>query len=170
MNQPPSHHPDTNPRVGTLTTDIGDAHFASLGRLTVQFALLEHGLARLIHAMLGADSVRATIVTADLPFKGRASVAAALYRQRILGSPNRVERMAKIIGAACKAEADRNTLIHSTWMAAGRGEDPYRTKISARNNRLVIHDVQVPAAEIEAVTARLAALTFDVLTLEQEFI
>jgi hypothetical protein len=156
------------PPAGTLTTAIPMEYLVSLGRLHVQFALLEHRLAQLIKALLGGDSVRSTIATANMRFQTLVDVCSSLYRHRLLNAPDRIARMEAVLGNACAAEAQRNQLVHSMWIAGDAGA-VYRTKINAGQKKgLVVHDEQMTVEDIEAVVSRLAEVTFDVMKLGQE--
>src|SRR5882672_1178502 len=101
--------------MGTLTTAIGDKHLIALGKITVNFQLVEHHLAKMVWALLGNDIEAARTVTAELPFKTLVAVASSLYRLKVT-KPASVVKMQDVMSRACAAENERNQMIHSTWI------------------------------------------------------
>jgi len=156
--------------MGTLTTAIGDKHLIALGKITVNFQLVEHHLAKMIWALLGNDMEAARTVTAELPFKTLVAVASSLYRLKV-AQPASVAKMQDVMSRACAAEGERNQMIHSTWIANSPTDDPGRLKSTAKlKHGLKHHYEEVPVAALESSATRLSEVAFDLVTLEMEFI
>jgi hypothetical protein len=155
---------------GTLTTDVGEKHLIALGKITVNFQLVEHHLAKLIWALLASDLEVARTVTAELSFRTLVAVASSLYRLRV-SKPASISAMEDVMRRACKAEEKRNTMIHSTWIAGDPSEDPGRLKSTAKlKHGLKHHYEEVPVKDLERIATDLSEVAFDLVTLEMEFV
>ena len=89
----------------------------ALGRLTVNYSLLEENFILLITALLGVDFKIGDIITCKQSFSGLLKLSDALFRQKI-DDQELLEQLRLVINQASKCAERRNSLIHSMWYFA----------------------------------------------------
>ena len=156
-------------RRGSLTTPIDDEHLAAIGRVSVNFALLEFQLAEALRAALGADMSAGRIVIAHLSFRRMLDVLASLARLRLANDP-RLDDLEDVLSAASAAEDSRNQLLHSTWIAGAPHQEVSRFKTTAKRAKgLEIQAEAVSVDRINATAEQIAEATFDMAEVQYWF-
>jgi len=113
-----------------LKSAIPDESLAPLGKVVANFAVLESeldtGIWLLLFGNSSAEQRTGQIVTANLSFRNKIALFSSLYQHRFPANKpfDALKEMRKKLN---EANAKRNDLIHSTWLAADK-------KLSTRSN------------------------------------
>jgi len=138
---------------------ISDEHLRALGRVTVNFSLLEFHLGWYVSILLGEDSGTGQIVNAQLSFKTQIDLLMSLARYKIKEQIV-TEQLEDLIRRAKDIEDRRNQLVHSAWLLKeGAAEGVIRLKITARAKHGLKHTrEEVRAANIDAFATEIQGL------------
>lgn len=157
--------------MGRLSTKIPQRYLVALGRVTVNFQLLEHHLAKVARAAISSNVDIGRIITSELRFQGLLDAVAGLYSHHVRDA-DRVRAMKRVLKRASDAEAERNRLLHSLWIGGSDARRrPYRVKVTVRRKRGLAFDAEyVPLSRLTRLSARLEEIAFDVIDIEVEIL
>jgi hypothetical protein len=92
---------------------LGDDYLRAIGRITVNFSLLETYVSFSIWNLLGTDQRLARACLARTSFQNQLHLLASLARERM--TQQEVNQMDGFIKKASDAELQRNEITHSSW-------------------------------------------------------
>ncbi len=143
-----------------------DDHLKQLGRVTVNFQLMEVYISFFLWALVDSeDQGKGQILTSKMPFSRICDVALALMKRKFADNHvDVVRRIEQHIKKASQLEQDRNTMLHSVW-AVGTAEDPStRLKyiISRRKGFEVVVE-QVSPGDIQSIADDMKKLSEEFL-------
>lgn len=146
-------------KIIEMSSTLSEKHLAEIGRVTVQFALLEFHIRELVHWLLDRPSNVAAVITSELSFRNLYQLASALIKER---SPELSAEFRLILKAVSMAEDRRNQISHSLW-GSGGGAVAVRTKYSAKVGRgLHLAREEMTAEDIFQVSALVSVAAYDV--------
>jgi hypothetical protein len=146
-------------------TALPDEALAEIGRITVQFAILEFYLARLVHGLLEQTGDVGWIVTSELSYPKLQDLSMSLVMD-IHGTAKAAEYR-EVLREVSQAEADRNVVSHSQWgILMPKGEpllirSKYTAKrkkgLSRQRQELTVEDLHAMAYNIAIAAHELRA-------------
>jgi len=120
--------------ISSKTTALPDEALTEIGRVVVNFVILESELFVLIHGLLGTKPEVSRIVTSELSFRNLVDLSASLMKQ-VYGKKE-FDAYKKVAIFAIEAEEKRNRIIHSIWgRQSGEGKIAVRTKHTAKRGK-----------------------------------
>ncbi len=148
--------------------------YGAIGRISVEFNLLEFLVRVCIPVLLGTDNDRGTVVSSEMQFRQLLNTFAQLYRRRFpfkkkdFSGPQEGElaEFTKLVRRIRKVEEERNGVLHSMWDPVGgkatvfgqkwgvRGDEWYQPRFAERS----VEDFDHLADKIESVAEEVAAL------------
>ena len=93
---------------------VPDTHLLQIGRMTVNFGMLESGLKHIIYETLGGQHM-GQVVVADTNFKALTDLTNSLFIQYCRHQPLRDELWNILHGSVQEARTRRNKIMHATW-------------------------------------------------------
>lgn len=126
---------DERRKVLEMSTALSEEPLAEIGRVTVQFALLEYHVRELVHWLLDRPPNVAAVITSELSFRALYQLASALIKEQ---SPELSADFKEVLKSIVKAESRRNQIVHSLWGSLGPNL-VMRTKYSAKVARGLQH-------------------------------
>ncbi len=146
-------------KIIEMSSTLSDKHLAEIGRVTVQFALLEFHVRELVHWLLDRPTNVAAATTSELSFRNLCQLASALMKERF---PRFSSDFKVILKTVRTAEERRNQISHSLW-GGGGGALVVRTKFSARVARgLHLTREEMTVDDIFQVSALVSVAAYDV--------
>jgi hypothetical protein len=100
----------------------GDVFSSAIGRIALNFSDLEDQVSTAIIKLLKLEEKTGDIVTAEMSFKNKLHMMAALVRHFIptiqfnTGENNPDEELSELIKFCTKSEQLRNQIMHSSWV------------------------------------------------------
>lgn len=156
----------------TVQSPIDRALLEPLGRVTANFALLEEVLAIVICFLLyensEAEKETGRIVTAELSFRRKVQLFSALFVHRF---PEKgIEQIKELRASLCKAEENRNIVIHSGWEpTSDRAEgQSVRKKTTAKRKGLSTTTQVMDQEGLDEVAAQIGKATAELLAFMPE--
>jgi hypothetical protein len=143
---------------------LPDEILLAIGRITVNFAILELAIAGYIDALLAPqhqDVGRA--VTANMSFKNLVNLLSSLHRLRV---DDQVEqkRLDALLAGALTLEERRNVVTHSRWALDQDPREVVRWKTTARREKgLHDHFQKMTDAELHSLANELTQLYADMM-------
>ncbi len=124
--------------------EIPDEHLVALGRITYEYASLDHALKSCVGAMLTTDGGVNDIVCASTPFRALLDLAWSLATYRY-GESQLATDLKAAIREAQRAATKRNTIVHSMWLVNPRPADNFSVRhgylsINARREKGLQYD------------------------------
>lgn len=160
----------TRSKPRRMKSSVDPAVLEPLGRVVVNFNLLESMLSLSICQLLGCEQRIGQCVTEQLAFKGLLNAFCSLYRLRA-SDPNIVASVQSLRTRFEAAEQKRNELLHSIWMMGPTKGLSTRVKYRARAKKgWTVHLTDMSAADVAAVADEMEALTSEVPTLLSTFL
>lgn len=152
---------------GKMKSRIDSVLLESIGRMTVDFAMLEHSLSFFIWQLMGYKQFVGQAVTAQLSFRQLIDIFASLFRLCI-GNNTKLKEIVRSLNHAAKR---RNQIVHSFWGAGGKQGLSMRFKITAKaknglqhqSEKVTVEDIQKFAEEIESLSYKMTCLMVKVL-------
>jgi hypothetical protein len=125
---------DIDEIIATLRgTAVSEEFLVEIGRIVVNFALLERELFSLIHGLLKTSEETSRILTSELPFRTLLDLSASLVKQ--IHGVDEAERYKEVLKIASGAEDERNLIVHSIWGINLGGNTIIRTKHTAKRRK-----------------------------------
>lgn len=128
---------------------VSEEHCLAIGRITVAFSELDSWLSSFIWALIGPfdEQHLGQIVTAELSFRQKIDLLAALFKYRCKDIAKQLELRALLTKIA-ELEQKRNTIQHSLWIRQSENaEEVIRLKITAKRKNGLIHSKKVVTVE-----------------------
>jgi len=145
------------------STAVSEAFLVQIGRITVQFALLERDLIELTHHLLGAPEAITRCVTSELSFRGITQLAASLLRTH---HPEELETFRLLLKDVAQCEERRNAITHSrygSWCNEVGEDVVIRTKYSAKQTKgLSLQRELMTVGDLATIADEIAIATFEV--------
>lgn len=151
------------PKRAVITADFDPDILRALGRIVVEFNLLEASLSIAIQLALSGNSASAEIVIAELSTKNRADILFSILRS-YNSAPDVVKRLDAIRVAVTQAEADRNRYLHSVWSPEAAGTVAARKASAKGKHGLVVRRDVLGIAEINEAADRFHAIAEQLVT------
>lgn len=150
-----------------MVPGIDPSLFEPIGRITVNFAMLQGMVESAIHLLLfgnGSGEWRAgQIVTAELSFRRAVELFSCLYRHRFRGQHE--DALSAICNKLSDCEAERNRITHSHW-----GGGSMRFKITAKQKGWHMQAQKMGRDDITAIGDKIAAVAVDLQDFMLEFV
>jgi hypothetical protein len=142
---------------------LPDEILLAIGRITVNFAIVEGVIAFYIEALLAPrdpdDVGRA--VTASMRFKNLVNLLSSLHRLRV-DDQNEQKRLDTLLERALALEEKRNLVTHSRWGVGQNAEKVTRWKTTARKKKGLHDEFQkMTADELHSLADELTQLHAD---------
>ncbi len=149
--------------MGKLELPPSDEHLRSIGRITVNFALLEEILSLCIRALMKSEQQVGHIITAGLSFKQKVALFSSLYRYKVHSTEEPAE-LKNLLSRVAQAEEKRNATIHAIWGPGTTKETVTRVKTTAkRSSGLKLHFQEMSVQDLDEIADFIADVTNDVL-------
>ncbi len=149
--------------MGKLELPVSDEHLKSIGRITVNFALLEEILSLCIRALIKSEQQVGHILTAELSLKQKVALFSSLYKYRVHNTEEPPE-LKKLLSRVAQAEEKRNTTIHALWSTGSTKEMVTRVKITAkRSSGLKFHFREMSVQDLDEIANFIADVTNDLI-------
>lgn len=141
------------------TTALSNDHLTEIGRITANFAILEHELKILIQKLLKKNDNISRAVTSELSFRSILSLASTLVTETM--GKTKKDTFLALIPLITNAESKRNQIIHSLWGSYSK-KVAIRTKYTAKiksglkfqRQEITVDDLIKIASEISLVAYR----------------
>ncbi len=111
--------------------DFGNQMAEAIGEVTINFADLEDDVSAAISFLLKRGDDVGRIVTAELSFKGKLNLVAAVFRH-LTPESERLESLRELLGLCLKIEGIRNQVVHSSWIRHVDNPKVIRRKFTAK--------------------------------------
>jgi hypothetical protein len=125
-----------------------DARTHQLGRVVVNFQVLETFLAFHTWHLIPTDPKTGAIITSQLSFDRLLTVFHLLMKEKVAHVPALAEQLAALSSRAAELEQQRNTLMHSAW-ASDESGNVSRLKWSASRRKGL--NIQAPDTSIDEI-------------------
>jgi hypothetical protein len=133
----------------------------AIGRVTVNFALLEHTISSFIWGFL-SDQLVGEIVTAELSFKAKVTLLMSLQKNANEGA-DRNAQLEALLNRALGLEGRRNSITHSYWATGGEDDTATRLKTTAKMSKGLKHQQEdLSARDVEEIAMQIGRLTFEI--------
>src|SRR2546426_3543465 len=145
-----------------LKAPVPDDCLRAIGRITVNFVLLEQSIAFLVWQLIGAQQRVGQAITSELSFRQLVALASSLHRQfDVVGDAS--DQLEEILNRAVKAEENRNRIIHSFWGPGHTSDSITRIKTTAKKAAGLKHQFeQMRAADLDGVADSMAAVADEI--------
>ena len=129
-----------------LGAPLPDEYYRAIGRITVNFSVLEGAVAQCVGQLLSNDQGFAQVVTSELSFKLTMTILHGLVKRQL---PDKEKRkpIDDVLNRARAAEDKRNMIIHSEWSPKGAEGRITRIKFTAKVKRGLRHKFDEMSAE-----------------------
>lgn len=98
---------------------LDDDHFRAFGAIIHAFARHEALMVGAISKLVGANVVQITMVTAELPYRGKRDTLLALMKANSLPD-DQIEKLSGYLGELHRSNPLRNAIAHSVWREGDR--------------------------------------------------
>jgi hypothetical protein len=109
------------------------------------------------------------IVASELAFRQKIDILSSLFQDQVVDASRRSE-LKKVLDHTVKAEAERNTVMHSLWTMSDNARKSDRIKVTAKKKagyKLAIECLSVE--QLEIISNRLAEVNHELYSLIIEF-
>jgi hypothetical protein len=103
----------------TKASPVRDEHFRAFGAIINMFARFEWLMVMIMTKITGTDIAHLSMMTAELPYRGKRDTTLALLKLGTL-PPENVERVIGFLGELHKWNKLRNSIAHSAWKEGAR--------------------------------------------------
>lgn len=151
-------------RAQITNTTLSGAALQALGRVIVEFNLVEFALAAGIQSTCSATSEIAKILVSELPVRAKVDIFFSILRH-LHAEEKTIENFEALRIRVLHAEQQRNQLLHSYWSTPD-GTVATRSKPTAKAKRgfIVSHET-LTAAEIDSKASEFHRLAEDIVSL-----
>lgn len=137
----------------------------ALGRISVNFQILEASITFFIWNLIGSDQNIGKIITSQVSFSKNCNLLSSLFRYRVQDTI-KIKELNNILKRVGEAEQRRNTIIHSIWTI--NDEDPkakpLRIKITSnRKAGLNMQTEDIEAEELNKIANLFSELVDDLI-------
>lgn len=140
---------------------ISDSVLRAIGRITVNFNLVESTLASAIWVLLAVDQFTGQRVTAGLSFRGRLDLFRSLSDLKLAGTTVH-DGALDLVKQLDRLENRRNQVLHSVWASGAGPDDVTRIKFNFKGGKFAISAPEdLSASDLDAFADELAEV-FDV--------
>jgi len=128
--------------------EIEDGYLRAIGEIVVNFSALESAVSEWINSLLLPDEQLGEIVTAEMSFQAKVTLASALCRYKfkdVKGLEN-LKKLDKLLPRLQDAAYQRNIVVHSHWGFKTGEIRARRSKTSAKRKtglRFHFHETSV---------------------------
>jgi len=112
-------------------TDIPDEHLTIMGKIFLNWSLLEFILTRIVSSLLSIDYKTGRIITRSMNSATKIDKIRSLVKHKNIGSLNRLE---EVITKLNSAREKRNDIAHGVW-TQDDNNNYYIIKYSSRNQQ-----------------------------------
>ncbi len=152
-------------RALSQQTTLPRAHLVEIGRVVVQFAILEWNLIQLIDLLLETDSVTTRSITSQLPFRSLVDLSSSLVKGK-LGAPaaKDYKQLVKLVSAAAE---ERNSISHSMWGMVSFPPRPIARQtryLLSRNQGLTRRQRDLRPQDIKALAESISVATYELVS------
>ncbi|MCP1375166.1 hypothetical protein [Dyella lutea] len=145
-------------------TAVPSEFLQEIGRITVQFALLERDIVELTHHLLGIPESMGRCVTSELSFRGITQLASSLLQERL---PEELEDFRNLLKLVGRCEERRNAITHSLygflWSKDLGQATVVRTKYSAKQTKGLSFQREIMTVkDLSGIARELAIVRHDV--------
>ncbi len=150
------------------TPELSDEQLRAIGRISVKFSFLEFLVKICIMHLLGTDNDRATVVTAQMPFRQLVDTFVRPYRRRFpmqekeLSPAQRATLVTfkEMVKRIDKAGEDRNRIVHFWWEPEGFTGKAFGQGWSKRGRAWFQPTfVKMTSAELDGIADRIGAVS-----------
>lgn len=142
--------------MAKLQAAVPVQHLEAIGRITVNFALLESTVGFFAWMLLGTDQRLGQAVTAEASFRNQVALVSSLFRIRS-ADKSLVEGLDVVLKSALAAEERRNAITHSVWAAGAGGRTITRIKTTAKVAKGLKHQSeQMTADDLSTIAEQIA--------------
>lgn len=132
----------------------------ALGSVVIEFEMLDEQIRAAISFLLRRDENIGRIVTAELSFKNKVNLLAALFRQQKANSPD-IDRLDELGARFFEIEQQRNRVVHSKWKGQLFGNSMTIQKYTARHRQgLRRQEESLTPGQVEAIALHCGYLAF----------
>jgi hypothetical protein len=140
---------------------VAPEHAQAIGRVTVNFALLEHIVSSFIWGFLG-DQLKGEIVTAELSFRSQVALLSSLHKHCV-NDPQKNAELEELLKRALSLEEKRNIIVHSYWGTGSKDDTITRLKTTAKISKGLQHQLEeVSVGDLDRIADEIGVLSFDV--------
>jgi len=136
-------------------------HLAAIGSIAALWSVIESSMETTILGLYEIDMGRGLVFTANLSFHARLSLLRILTGEKVHMSDAQAEEMAGLLNRIDEGFGDRNTIVHGLWGETGQPGVIRRLSIRARGKKLAAVAQNYKAADLWAISDRLATLLRD---------
>jgi hypothetical protein len=133
-------------------------HLAAMGSIAVIWTAIENTMEMVILGLYEIDAGRGLVFTANLSFHARLSMLRILTGEKVHMTAAQAEEMTDILNRLDDGFGERNGVIHSLWNKTDMPGVIRRLSIRARGKKLSTIAKDYKAADLWAISDRLAAL------------
>jgi len=148
-----------------LEVPLSDEYLRAIGRITVNFAVLERGISSCVESLISSDPKLGHIITAGLSFRSLLDLLSSLYKYRN-DNPNAITKLDKLIAQIARTGQKRDIITHSFWVIDFPGderEEKIRGKITAKRNKGLMFQVEkVSVEELNKIADEIAEVLYEV--------
>ncbi len=149
-----------------MVPGIDAALFEPIGRVTVNFSMLQGMVEFEIWTLLSRGQRTGQIVTAELSFRRNVELFSCLYRHRFPGQNE--DALGTIRNKLFNCEEERNRITHSSW-AGGEGCS-MRFKTTAKHKGWAMQAQMMSRDDITAIADKIAQTATDLQHFAMRFI
>ncbi|MBC8489357.1 MAG: hypothetical protein H8D45_25320 [Bacteroidetes bacterium] len=147
-----------------IASAIPNKHLMVIGRITVNFALLESSISMGIWKLIGAGQEQdfGKIITSELSFKNLVALFSSLFNY-LVKDQSSIDQLKNLIKDAMEAEKKRNIITHSLYVGDKKKSEVIRIKTTAKIHKglkyqlesLTVNELNEIADFIAEVTANI---------------
>jgi hypothetical protein len=148
--------------MGKMISSIDQSLLEPIGRVTVNFSMLEGGLKFFISILIGSDQRIGQIITAHQNVRQLIDLLGSLYKFR-MRNDSLLTEFEQIRKSLEEANDRRNTLIHSQWASGNKPGESTRFKTVARAKKgLLLNLDTISIKDIDELSEFIAKVASDV--------
>ncbi len=141
-----------------------ESHLKAIGRVTVNFSVLEMTISSFICTLIGKEPKLGQIITAELSFNNLLQLLSSLYQFRI-NDPIQIRDLKELLKRASDVEQKRNVIIHSIWGQCDTPEEMIRMKTTAKRGKgFYCQYEKVNFKDLEAIADTIATIACDMFS------
>ncbi|MDP1675734.1 MAG: hypothetical protein Q8L88_02620 [Bacteroidota bacterium] len=150
------------------TTAVPTEFLTEIGRVTVNFAILERELSFLVEKVLDNTEKISLVSTSELSFRLLVSLATALVKE--IASIEKAQEFSKLTTFLLELETKRNNIIHSLWGSSSEKviRSKYTSKIKHglrfQREELKVEDIEKIALDISLAAYKVSIFNHKVKT------
>jgi len=146
--------------------EIEDKYLRSIGLIVVSFSALESAVSEWINSLLLTEGQLGEIVTAEMSFRAKVTLASSLCRYKFKDS-KRLEKLDKLLRRLQQAECMRNDVVHSYWGFSTGEIRARRSKKTAKiKTGLRFHFQEMTVDELNEIADFIGNVVYDVVLFE----